>query len=79
MASEQKEGAKVIHLVAFLVADSGDGTTDEVTAFAQDVAHIYGPAYVGILDYTVRADLPEHYTLEETKPPYLTYQDGQLV
>jgi hypothetical protein len=51
------------HLVMFLVS-SEDESTDTVQAFAEDVAHLYGPPYVGILDYSVRVDVPSCFVLD---------------
>lgn len=41
-----------------------DESTDAVQAFAEDTAHLYAPAYVGIIDYAVRVDVPECFVLD---------------
>lgn len=60
-------------IVAFLV--SHDDTTDEVQAFAEDVAHIYGPVYVGILDYAVKVDVPECFVLDGSQAAKATVDE----
>jgi hypothetical protein len=58
----------------FLV--SHDDTTDDVQAFAQDAAHIYGPAYdLGILDYAVRVDVPECFVLDGSQAAKATVDE----
>jgi hypothetical protein len=47
----------------FLVSHE-EGDTDTLQAFAEDTAHILGPAYVGILDYAVKVDVPECFVLD---------------
>ena len=46
-----------------MVLVSHDEDTDAVQALAQDVAHLYAPAYVGVVDYAVRVDVPACFTL----------------
>lgn len=52
------------HLVTFLVNTPDDESTDALQAFAEDVAHLYGPPYVGITDYAVRVDIPSCFVLD---------------
>lgn len=49
-------------LVTFLV--SHDEDTDVLQAFAEDTAHLYAPAYVGVIDYAVRVDVPSCFVLD---------------
>lgn len=62
------------HLVTFLVSDP-DESTDTVQAFAQDVAHLYGPAYLGIIDYAVRVDVPSCFVLDGSETAKATVDE----
>lgn len=59
----------------FLVSHE-DGDTDTLQAFAEDTAHIYGPAYVGILDYAVRVDVPSCFVLDGSQAAKATVDEA---